>query len=57
MLHPLGESVERTLEPGQVGEHELVVVAVRDSDDAAAGGLRLVRDDRDLSPAERVDER
>ena len=56
-LHPLGERVERALEAGQVGEHELVVVAVRDAEDAAPRRLRLVGDDRDLAAAERVDER
>ena len=56
-LHPLGERVERALEARQVGEHELVVVAVRDAEDAAARRLRLVGDDRDLAAAERIDER
>ena len=56
-LHALGERVARTLETGQVGEHELVVVAVHDPHDAAPGRLRLVGDDRDLSAAERVYER
>ncbi len=56
-LHPLGESIERTLEARQVGEHELVVVAVGDPEDAATRRLRLVGDDRDLAAAERVDER
>ena len=56
-LHPLGERVERPLEAGQVDEDELVVVAVRDPEDAAPRRLRLVRDDRDLPAAERVDER
>ena len=57
VLHPLGERVERPLEARQVGEHELVVVAVRDAEDAAARRLRLVGDDRDLAAAERVHER
>ena len=57
LLHALGERVERPLEARQIGEDELVVVAVRDSEDAAARRLRLVRDDRDLAAAERVDER
>ena len=56
-LHPLGQRVARPLEAGQVGEHELEVVAVRDPEDAPPRGLRLVGDDRDLAPAERVDER
>ena len=43
--------------PGQVGEDELVVVAVRDPEDAPPRRLRLVGDDRDLAAAERVDER
>ena len=57
VLHPLGERVERPLEARQVGEDELVVVAVRDPEDAAARRLRLVGDDRDLAAAERVHER
>ena len=56
-LHPLREGIERTLETRQVGEDELVVVAVRDAEDAAPRRLRLVGDDRDLAAAERVDER
>ena len=56
-LHALGERVERPLEAGQVGEHELVVVAVRDPEDPPARRLRLVGDDRHLAAAERVDER
>ena len=57
VLHPLGERVERALEAGQVGEDELVVVAVRDPEDAPPGRLRLVGDDRDLAAAERVHKR
>ncbi len=56
-LHAFRERVARALKTGKVGEHELVVVAVDDADDATAGGLRLVGDDRHLAPAERVDER
>ena len=56
-LHALGERVERALEAGEVGEHELVAVAVRDPEDPAARRLRLVGDDRHLAAAERVDER
>ena len=56
-LHVLGERVLRTLEAGQVGEHELVVVARQDPVDAAPRRLGLVRDDRDLAAAKRVDER
>ena len=56
-LHALGERVARPLEAGQVGEHELVVVAVGDPEDAPPRRLRLVRDDRHLAAAERVDER
>ena len=56
-LHPLGHRVERALEAGQVDEHELVVLAVRDARDAAPRRLRLVGDDRDLAARERVDER
>ena len=56
-LHALGQRIERALEARQIGEHELVVVAVGDPEDPAAGGLGLVRDDCDLAAAERVDER
>ena len=56
-LHPLGQRVERPLEARQVGEHELVVVAVRDPEDAPPGRLRLVGDDRHLAAADRVHER
>ena len=56
-LHALGQCVERPLETRQVGEDELVVVAVRDPEDPAPRRLRLVGDDRDLAAAERVDER
>src|SRR5262249_45456868 len=56
-LHALGELVERPLKPREVGEHELVVVAVRDPEDALARRLRLVRDDCHLAAPERVDER
>src|SRR5581483_3616847 len=44
-------------EAGKVREHELVVVAVRDPEDAAPRRLRLVGDDRHLAAAERVHER
>ena len=57
LLHPLRERVHRTLEPGQVGEHELPVGAVGDAEDAAARRVRHLRRDRDLVAAERVDER
>ena len=57
VLHALGQRVERPLEAREVGEHELVVLAVRDAEDAPAGRLRLVRDDRDLAAAECVHER
>jgi hypothetical protein len=61
-LHVLGERVERPLEARQVGEDELVVLAlvvlaVRDSKDAAARRLRLVRDNRDLAAGKGVHER
>ena len=56
-LHPVGERVHRPLEPGQIDEDELVVGAVRDSEDPAAGGVRHLRGDRDLVAAERIDER
>ena len=56
-LHVLGQRVARTLEPGEVGQHELVVVAVGDAEDAPPGRLRLVGRDRDLAAGERVHER
>ena len=56
-LHALGQQIARPLEPRQVGEDELVIVAVRDTEDPAAGRLRLVRDDRDLAARERIHER
>ena len=56
-LHVLGQRVAGTLEAGKVGEHELVVVAVRDPEDPAARSLRLVRDDRDLASGKGVYER
>ena len=55
-LHVLGERVERPLEARQVGEHELVVLPVRDPEDPAPRRLRLVGDDRDLATRERVHE-
>src|SRR5712691_2540473 len=55
-LHVLGKRVERPLEAGQIREDELVIVAVRDPEDAPSGGLRLVGDERDLPAAQRVDE-
>ena len=57
VLHPLRQRIARTLEAREVREDELVLVAVRDPEDAAARRLRLVGDDRDLAAAERVDER
>ena len=57
VLHPLGERIERTLEAREIGEDELVVLGVRDSEDAAPGRLRLVGDDGDLAAAEGVHER
>src|SRR5439155_12042614 len=56
-LHPLGQRIARPLKTGQVGEHELVVVAVGDPKDSLPGRLRLVGDDRDLPAAERVHKR
>ena len=56
-LHVLGQRVERPLEARQVGEDELVVVAVGDAEDPPPRRLRLVGDDRDLAAAERVHER
>src|SRR5205814_2310185 len=45
------------LEARQVGEDELVVLRVRDPEDATARRLRLVGDDRNLAAAQRVHER
>ena len=56
-LHVLRQRVERPLKSRQVGEHELVAIAVCDSQDPSTRRLRLVRDDRDLAAAQRVDER
>src|SRR5262245_40172871 len=56
-LHVLGQGIARALEARQVGEDQLVVLAVRDPEDATARRLRLVGDNRDLAAAERVDER
>jgi hypothetical protein len=56
-LHVLRQRVERPLEAGQVGEHQLVVVAVRDPEDTLARRLRLVGHDRDLAAAQRIHER
>jgi hypothetical protein len=53
----LGERIARPLKARQVGEDELVVVAVGDPEDAPPRRLWLVGDDRDLPAAERVDER
>ena len=57
LLHPLGQCVHRTLEAGQVDEHELPVVAVRDAEDAPSGRVGDGRRDRDLLAGEGVDER
>ena len=57
VLHPLGELVHRPLEAGQVDEHELPVLAVRDAEDPAARRVRDARGDRDLLADERVHER
>ena len=56
-LHALCQRIERALEAGEIDEDELVAVAVGDSGDSPARGLRLVGDDCDLAPAERVHER
>ena len=56
-LHPLRQLVHRLLEAGQVDEHELVVLAVRDAVDPASRGIRNGRGDRDLLADERVHER
>ena len=56
-LHALGQRVARALDAGEVDEHELMVGGRRHAADRAARRLRLVRDDRDLSADEAVDER
>jgi transposase len=56
-LHVFRERVARPLEAREVGEHELVSLAVRDTEDAPQRRLRLVRDDRHLAAAERVHQR
>ena len=56
-LHVLRQRIEWALEPGEVDEDELVVVAVHDPPNPAPRGLRLVGHDRHLPPAERVHER
>ena len=56
-LHVFRQRVERTLEPRQVGEDELIVVPVRDPEDPAARRLRLVGHDRDLPAGEGVHDR
>ena len=40
LLHALGERVHRALEAGQVDEHELPVVAVRDAEDPSSSRVR-----------------
>src|SRR5262249_60356952 len=56
-LHPPGERVHRSLKPGQIGEHELVLLVVGDAEDAPPGRVRNGRGDRDLVATERIDER
>ena len=56
-LHAARERVERLLEPRQVDEHDLEVVAVHDAERALPRRLRLVGDDRDVRAGERVRER
>ena len=56
-LHALGERVHRSLEPGEIDEHELPVRAVGDAEDPTARRVRHLRRDRDLVPCQRVDER
>jgi len=55
-LHALGERVARTLDAGQVDEHELPLLPGRDAADLAPGGLRLVRDDGHLAADDPVDQ-
>ena len=57
VLHPPRQLVHRALEAGQVDEDELVVLAVRDAVDPAAGRVRHRRGDRDLLADEGVHER
>jgi hypothetical protein len=57
LLHALGELVHRLLEAGQVDEHELPVLVVRDPEHPSPRRVRDLRGDRDLLADEGVDER
>ena len=56
-LHATRERIERALESREVDEHDLVVVAVHDTECAPARRLRLVGDDRDVRARECIRER
>ncbi len=56
-LHAARERVERLLEARQVEQHDLAAVEADDAGDAPPGGLRVVADDADLAPDQRVDQR
>jgi hypothetical protein len=56
-LHVLGQGIPGALKARQVCEHELVILAARDAEDATPRRLWLVGDDRNLAAAERVHER
>jgi hypothetical protein len=56
-LHPRGERVARALHARQVDEHDLAVIVRRHAADRPPRRLRLVGDDRDLPPDDRVHER
>jgi hypothetical protein len=56
-LHPLGQRIARPLHARQVDQHELPVVARRDSADRPARRLRPVRHDRDLLADDLVEDR
>src|SRR6266511_22362 len=58
-LHPFGERVPRLLHARQIDEDHLPALRLVRGDAAnrAPGGLRTIRDDRDLGADDRVDER
>ena len=57
VLHPLGERIAWALDTGQIDQHQLPVRAAGHGPDRSARRLRLVGDDRDLAPDQRVGQR
>ena len=57
VLHPLGQPVERLLEPGQVNQHQLPAVALDRPQRPPTGRLGTSRDGRDVLADQPVDER